>query len=85
MAKKTKKDDCVLVALNTETKSVIESGKKVLVKKEISSILNQYSIDNDLGIPDFMLADMIMSYIEDQSKFYHKLEKWKGPELLSIT
>jgi hypothetical protein len=34
-------------------------------KKELSILLNRYSVDNEVNLPDFILAETVVNYIKN--------------------
>lgn len=46
--------------------------------EELRSLLNRYSIDNELDIPDILLAEYILDHIETLKKMNQKVNDWYG-------
>jgi hypothetical protein len=46
--------------------------------KELTSLLNRYSIDNLTNTPDFILSEAIQKYIYDVKSLNEKRDKWHG-------
>lgn len=46
--------------------------------KELTSLLNRYSIDNLTNTPDFILSEVIQKYIYDMKIMNEKRDKWHG-------
>lgn len=45
-------------------------------KRELASLLNRYSIDNDCETPDFILADYITHHLDDIALLVETRIKW---------
>ncbi len=46
--------------------------------EELRSLLNRYSIDNELDIPDILLAEYLLDHIENLKKMNRKVNDWFG-------
>lgn len=58
--------------------------KKAELSSELSKLLNRLSIDNELGTPDFILADMFTSQIDELVLARKKTFVWNGKSLKKI-
>lgn len=47
-------------------------------KKELESVLNKYGIDNELNMPDFILADNILRHIDSLKQIAIELDSYYG-------
>ena len=47
-------------------------------KKELERLLNTYSIENECNMPDFLLAEMIVSFIKAVGPPIKKTLDWHG-------
>jgi hypothetical protein len=45
-------------------------------KIELSKLLNRFSIDNDLNIPDFILAESLVETLINMKKVQHSLDNY---------
>ena len=45
--------------------------------KELEQLLNKYSIDNYMNMPDFMLADYIVTFMVITVNTRRRLEEWE--------
>lgn len=50
-------------------------------KKELASLINRYSIENDSNTPDFILADYVVECLNSFANTSKTREKWYGKEL----
>ncbi len=48
------------------------------VRRELSEVLNRNGIDNQLNIPDFLLADIAADSLEGFANDRTKLNQWMG-------
>lgn len=69
-----------------ETKELygLSKDKKAELSSELSKILNRLSIDNELGTPDFILADMITTQIDALVLARKETFRWSGKSLKKI-
>lgn len=49
-------------------------------KKELETLINRHSIENEINMPDYMLAEMLCDYIESTGKHVLKRDRWLGYE-----
>ncbi len=47
-------------------------------KKELEGLLNSHSIENECDMPDFLLAEMIVNFIQAVGKPIKKTLDWYG-------
>ena len=47
-------------------------------EKELGSLINKHSIENECDIPDFLLASMICNYIRYVSSITKEVLDWHG-------
>lgn len=47
-------------------------------KKELEGLINKHSIENTCDMPDFLLAEMVCSFIEAAGKPIKKNLDWHG-------
>jgi len=47
-------------------------------KKELTFIINKYSLENDSDTPDFILAEYLISCLESFNKSCNKRSEWYG-------
>jgi len=50
-------------------------------EKELASLLNRYSIENESNTPDFILAEYLRECLTAFAKASQVREKWYGKEL----
>ena len=48
--------------------------------KELTSVLNKYSIDSELSRPDFLLAQLLVDHLSSLQTYQQSYDKWKGNE-----
>lgn len=51
---------------------------KIEFEKDLQHIINIHSIDNDLNIPDFILAEYLVGVIEAKKLADNKTRVWHG-------
>ena len=51
-------------------------------KKELEGVINRYSIDNDLDMPDYIIASLIYSNIDNLIKAHEANKAWHGGRVL---
>jgi hypothetical protein len=54
-------------------------------EKELEKLINKYSIENEVDMPDFILARMICRMIEAMGPSIKKTLDWHGCEGLSVS
>lgn len=52
--------------------------------KGLEDLFNRLSVDNDLNIPDFMLAEHVVSHLLDIKLLYLQLNTWKHKPLTEV-
>jgi hypothetical protein len=45
--------------------------------RELSSLCNRYSLDVELNIPDFLIAEYLISHIESHKDMMKNLRIWR--------
>lgn len=53
--------------------------------KELTSIINKYSIDSELSRPDFLLAQLLVDHLSSLHSLEKQYDKWKGTEEVAQT
>ena len=51
---------------------------KTEFEKELTKLINMYSVENDIDIPDFILSEMICKFIESIGPSIKKTLDWHG-------
>jgi len=46
-------------------------------EKELSSLCNRYSLDAELNVPDFLIAEYLISHIKIIKNIVLNLDKWR--------
>lgn len=49
-------------------------------KECLTKLLNKHCIDNETGIPDFIIADNLVNHIECMKKMVERRDDWFGFE-----
>lgn len=62
--------------------SYFDSAKEVM--RDIAHVLNRHSIDNELNIPDFILAEYVFRNLMDLKGALNKTQSWEGKENLPV-
>lgn len=65
--------DC---SCNKTTSPKVESQKATTFKKELESLINKYSLENNSNTPDFMLADYLINCFDAYNKIKVWNDKW---------
>lgn len=47
-------------------------------EKELSSLLNRFSIDSELSRPDFLIAQLLISHLSSLKDMQDQYDKWSG-------
>lgn len=55
-----------------------QKDKNMRFYKKLEKIINEENIDNDLEIPDFILAELICDYIHSIKKMQNRIKFHKG-------
>ncbi len=45
-------------------------------ERDLAAVLNKYSVDNDLNTPDFILADMVRSFLQGVQRMQTQRANW---------
>ena len=53
-----------------------------VIKDEFSSIINRHSIDNALNMPDFIIAEYLVSCLQSLAFTLKKNADWRSPPIL---
>ena len=80
MGRKKGSKNEVSVKDNGTTKIVTEVERSEIVK-ELSSVVNRYSLENISNTPDFILAEYLMVCLENFNKISNDRENWYGKHL----
>jgi hypothetical protein len=47
-------------------------------QRELETLINKHSIDNDMRMPDFLLAEMICEMLQAMSPSFRRALDWHG-------
>lgn len=47
-------------------------------EKELEKLINKHSVENEVNMPDFILANMVVNFISNVGKSVKKRDKWLG-------
>lgn len=50
-------------------------------KKELSSLINKYSLESKSGTPDFILADYLVTCLESWDKTQVNRQRWYSDDM----
>ena len=51
-------------------------------RKELKDLLNKHSIENECGMPDFLLAEMIINHVYAVRETIKKNQDWHGCDFI---
>ena len=51
-------------------------------EKELESLINSHSIENESNTPDFILAKYLVNCLKNYKEIHDSNEKWYGKKLL---
>jgi hypothetical protein len=46
--------------------------------RDLAEVLNRHGFDNDLEVPDYLLAEYVFGNLQELKALRIKVEKWKG-------
>jgi hypothetical protein len=71
-------DADICIKCNTELSYIDTSCKKNSFKKELTSLINRYSMENDSNTPDYVLADYLFKCLETFNESIKDRNSWYG-------
>jgi len=54
-----------------------QMGRFKQIERQIAQVFNRHSVDNDFGIPDFILARLVMRHLQALMQLNRELSVWR--------